>query len=291
MTVTRSYRASANEGLRLRCKNPECPWREASSGPDVDPLDKVDLAAAMLEELAEDSDAEGAGNGSEGISAPDLEPESEGSKCVLWPYGRTREYYGQVLERMGLLGQSSMAVIMSSSAHPGHWVSCLKSKVPAYVLTRRWSPHSIQHAKALGQKMLLEEVVQQSATADTRDHVCYLDLRVPDEGQVIEAYDVHQGQAWNDGVNLRVPEGVMQEKCQKLVAKELETFRLSLTGVSDTWLFSRHFFCCYFVHSIVNSPILEIGVFVIPFFYNIWVGADEPRLPKSVLSQPEVLAP
>ena len=100
----------------------------------------------------------------------------------------------------------------------------------------------MQHAKILGQKMLLEDVVQQHRATDSgEDKVRYLDLHVPEERQIIEAYDIHQGEAWHDGLNHAIPEGKLQERCQKLVAQELDAFGLSLSpGATDARPFSRH---------------------------------------------------
>ena len=144
--------------MRLRCKEPGCKLRSCSeglTGPNEEPAhvseyDKVDLLSAMLAEEAA-AGAEDEGDGQGGVPAPG--PEAEKLNIVLWPDGRSTGHYHQVLEVLGQSRKASAAVIISSTAHPCHWVACVQQGLEAYVFTCRWSTHSRQHGLALGKRL------------------------------------------------------------------------------------------------------------------------------------------
>ena len=147
--------AVAGEGVRLRCNELGCKWRSCSqglTGPNEEPAavnedDKVDLLSAMLAEEAE-AGAEDEGNGQGGVPAPG--PEAEKVNTMLWHYGRCTGHYTKVLEALGQSRKASSAVIISSTAHPCHWVACVQQGLDTYVFTHRWSNNSKHHGMALG---------------------------------------------------------------------------------------------------------------------------------------------
>ena len=149
--------AFACEGVRLRCNEPGCTWRSCSQGltgpnqerADVNEDDTVDLLSAMLAEEAE-AGAEDEGDGQGGVPAPG--PEAEKLNTALWPYGRSTGHYHKVLEALGQSRKASAAVIISTTAHPCHWVACLQQGLDTYVFTRRWTTHSQHHGVALGKR-------------------------------------------------------------------------------------------------------------------------------------------
>ena len=173
--------AFASEGVRLRCNEPGCKWRscrQGLTGPNEEPADvneddKVDLLSAMLAEEAE-AGAEDEGDGQGGVPAPGPEaekvnagaedegdgqggvpapgPEAEKVNTMLWPYGRSTGHYHRVVEAVGQSRKASAAVIISSTAHPCHWVACVQQGLDTYVFTRRWSNHSKHHGLALGKR-------------------------------------------------------------------------------------------------------------------------------------------
>jgi hypothetical protein len=211
--------AFASEGVRLRCNDPTCAWRSCKAGltgsgeepANVGEDDKVDMLSAMFDEQAEAGEGD-EGDGQGGVPAPG--PEAEKVKSLLWPYGRVSSHYHKVLEAIGQSRKASTAVVISSTAHPGHWVSCVQQSLDTYVFTRRWSNHSSQHGLALGKKILLEEALRElrsDSGANTKPKTTplqFLRMRLPDGPQVFEAYDCHQGAAWHDGLNLILPSNV-----------------------------------------------------------------------------------
>ena len=128
---------------------------------DVNEDDKVDLLSAMLAEEAE-AGAEDEGDGQGGVPAPGPEADGQGGVPApgpeaekvkpLWPHGRPTGHCHQVLEAVGQSRTASAAVIISSTAHPCHWVACVQQGLDTYVFTRRWSNHSQQHGLALGKR-------------------------------------------------------------------------------------------------------------------------------------------
>ncbi len=151
--------AFASEGVRQRCVDAGCTWRSCSKGltgsgeepPDIGADDKVDLLPAMLAEDAEAGEVDD-GDGQGGVPAPS--PEAEKVNALLWPYGRTAHHCHIVLETIGQSRKASTAVVISSTAHPGHWVACVLQGLNTFVFTRRWSNHSKQHGLALRKKNL-----------------------------------------------------------------------------------------------------------------------------------------
>ena len=103
----------------------------------------------MLAEEAE-AGAEDEGDGQGGVPAPG--PDAERVKSMLWTYGRFKGHYHKVLEGMGQSRKASAAVIISSTAHPCHWVACGQQGLDTHVFTRRWSNHGKQHGLALGNR-------------------------------------------------------------------------------------------------------------------------------------------
>lgn len=220
--------AFVSDGVRLRCTNPKCIWRSQSAGltgsaeeqADVDEADKVDLLSAMLDEEAEQGDGD-EDDGPGGIPAPG--PEAEKVKAMLWPYGRMVGYYHKVLESMCQSRKASTAVVISTTAHPGHWVACTQQGLETCVFTRRWTNHSKQHGLALGRKILLEEAVKdlQSGCAangkpDESPTFQFLRIALPEGVQIIEAYDVHQQDSWHDGLNHTLPSNVLEPQSARL---------------------------------------------------------------------------
>ncbi len=76
----------------------------------------------MLGEMADMGDAEGGDTQQETLE----EAESSKRDCVvdLWPFARAPAYYREVLRSLGSADKASVAIVISSSAHPGHWLAC-----------------------------------------------------------------------------------------------------------------------------------------------------------------------
>ena len=235
LSVSQTKASLTSQCVRMQCADKDCLFREKSQAAsvDIDPEDGVDLLGAML--------AEGIDIESSGVSADDStqpaedalgNPEVQRNGAValgkLWPYGRTTEWYDKVLDEVGAAHKATTALIISSTAHPCHWVSCLLRPMDTVVFTRRWSDHSKQHGLALGKKLLLEEALGQmkknmtSVAANGSGLVPCMRLRVPEGEQLLEAHECQQGVAWHDGLNRIMPAAVLDSQSQKLTVIELE---------------------------------------------------------------------
>ena len=231
----------ANEGVRDVCSDAGCPWRAAAAQgtqepaegePNIDVDDKVDLLQAMLEEECE---AEGPADESSGVSV-DGSMDAKHLDSKLWPYGRTLSNYTRVLEEVGALGKTTLAVIVSTTAHPSHWVSCLHKAIETFVFTRKWSHHSKHHGLVLGKKLLLDQALREitmgpdAGSASPANSLQCLRLTVPDGPQLLEAHECQQGDAWNDGLNHMVPAAALDAQSAKLCVSEQEQFNLTIIG-------------------------------------------------------------
>lgn len=233
----------ASEGVRQTCSDAACQWRvkadlashEPQTGEDnIGADDRIDLLGAMMAE-EEEADAEQAEiQGASDVSV-DASKDLKKIEGKLWPYGRTRAHYTKVLDAVGASSKASLAVIVSSTAHPAHWVSCLQQSIDTFVFARKWSNHSKQHGLALGKKFLLDDALREitrgaaSSTGPTNSLQC-LRLIVPDGPQLLEAHECQQGAAWNDGLNRMVPAVVLDAQSAKLCAAEQEQYGLTSMG-------------------------------------------------------------
>ena len=139
-----------------------------------------------------------------------------------------RQDYSSVQQKIGGAGgETTAAVVISSTAHPSHWVSCALQSLDTYVFTRRWSNHSEQHGLASGKKISLEVVIaalkSDSMTANVESGVKSENTPFPclttilsECPQTPEAYNCHQGSAWHDGLNLALPSKVLEPQSAKL---------------------------------------------------------------------------
>ena len=237
LCVSQKKTSLTSQCVRMRCTDKTCAFREKvpdtkdpAASPDIDQEDKVDLLGAML---ADGIDSEPSGVSADGSAQPAEDP-PENSVGNLWPFGRTTEWYEKVVDEVGAAQKATAAVIISSTAHPCHWVSCLQRNLETVVFTRKWSAHSKQHGLALGKKLLLDDALDQmkkNATSVAADGsprlVPFLRLKVPEGEQLLEAHECQQGSAWHDGLNRIMPAAVLDSQSQKLTVIELEKYGLT----------------------------------------------------------------
>ena len=229
------------QGLHLRCSDENCPWRRAvildpqaakSGDPtlsDIDSEDRQDVLAALLDEQ-ENAEAP------ESQAGKEPSGESTGGSqtrkgMVLWPYAQTLEYHKQVLEVVGSAGKAQVAIIVSTTAHPNHWLACLGHQLETYVLTRRWSGHSEKHGLTLGKAAILEETISQTRGKDQEKSSVlqqFLEVDVVQSPQIIEAYDCHQGSAWNDGLNRGLQAAALEKHAAAMQKTEAEQQNLRI---------------------------------------------------------------
>ncbi len=232
-------------GLRLRCTERDCKWRPEAARPtgvvdasmELNQEDRVDLLEAMLGEMAETASREGTAT-QEGTFE---EPESSTRDCVvdLWPFARAPSYYREILCSLASADKAALAIVISASAHPGHWLACQSLGLQTLVLTRRWSEHSAAHGLELGKQLLRKELCSELQPDRTTEQdekeipVCQCmaaSLKKETEAQIIEAYDVSQGSQWCDGLNLAIPGDTVLPSSQALVRVEAEKYNLRISA-------------------------------------------------------------
>ena len=236
--------------LNLRCTEAECCWRPeqlratannlaAENGAfEIPPEDQVNLMEIMMSDLAEEEE-EVAGQDDDELVTDTADSLKRDAICDLWPYARTPEYYTEMLTMLGSGVKASACIILSTTAHPSHWLASEKMGLDTWVLTRRWSEHSFGHGQQLGRELLIkEELIAMPAVADnsgessaTPECIQAAVERIAD-GQLIEAYDMVQGDGWNEGINRAVPAQIMIPGSQGLVRKEAEQFSLRVTNAN-----------------------------------------------------------
>lgn len=249
-TVMALPRSSAKEAVRLgismRCTESQCHWRPEATRTsiadeahedtacEIDKDDKVDLVDAMLDDTGDAADMDDEQDGDQ--------PGGDESSCRrdaivdLWPYARDIQYYVEILTLLGVALKADTVAIMSTTAHPSHWLACEKLGLLTWVLTRRWSDHSSGHGLALGKQIILKEESKPTPCpkADPQPHPMQFieaSIKLGCESQLVEAYDVVQGSEWNDGVNRSVPPQVLVPGSQALVRKEAELHQVRVTSV------------------------------------------------------------
>lgn len=246
-TVITLPRSSAKEssriGIGMRCTESGCLFRPEAARAnisdeahedascEIDKDDKVNLLEAMLDD-AEDGGQEGDG---EDDQLGGTEHSKRDAIVDLWPYAREMAYYTEVLTLLGAALKSDTALVLSTTAHPAHWLACERLGLKTWVLTRRWSEHSRGHGEALGKAILLQEAMPAKvcpAVPDDRP-IQFISAAVKSgrEEQVIEAYDVVQGGEWNDGVNRSIPKQIIDPGSQAFVRKEADIHQLRVTPV------------------------------------------------------------
>ncbi|MCP4245123.1 MAG: hypothetical protein GY772_31675, partial [bacterium] len=221
VTLPRVTRPDVNKFcLNKRCTEAQCQWwpevqrdtacdaaaRDGSC--EIDAEDKRNLLDVMLGDLADETAA------ADSAEADGVDDEQASSQLVkrdaivdLWPYGHTPAYYIEVLTLLGVAMKASGAIIVSTTAHPGHWMACLAMGLESWVLTRRWSEHSAAHGLALGRDLLLKDRLvdmPEPVPAEAEAPLCQClqaALKQGAQEQVLEAYDLTQGTEWNEGIN------------------------------------------------------------------------------------------
>ena len=244
-----SSRILRKEGANLRCKDKACPLRPAAptatgdiltSEIDEDDRTVPSQLSMMMAELAQ---AGGEGEGEdEGDDDEDDEDQKEaGAKeehvVELWPFALTQDCWRQILH----LGQGHKAqsiAILSPSAHPGPWVAARGLSAEVYVLTRRQHPHAMRHGLELGKKLRREAVLPAppagpgvSAVPRDKDSLITIQGWVNVGDSVIEAYDMHTGTHWADGLNLGLHGDSLNTVTTRMVSEQLDTFELSISAV------------------------------------------------------------
>ena len=233
----------------MKCTNTACKWRSCTTclgasseePPNVDAIDQIEMS---------DNDEVDENEGLEGVSASDRRPpqpeeRESGKKARLWPHGRTTQAYQNIMEAVGQSGRASAAVVISATAHPSHWVSCVQQHLETFVYTRSWSNHSTQHGLALGKSLLLENILKDPisrksvATGNSGIHTSSdfkfnnflgMNQSLTDYDQIIEAYNINQGPQWYDGLNLSISGQELEQQSAKLTKAEQESHNVSVVA-------------------------------------------------------------
>ena len=245
-----SATTSTMQCVNLRCTESHCPFRptkmdaqaaqQVSQNDEFQAEDRVNLLDAMFDE----ADLEGADTAAASEADKDEVDASEQPNkhdCIvnLWPYAQTTTYYQEVLTALAAADKASTCVLISTTAHPAHWVACAQNlRLKTYILTRRWSSHSAQHGQHLGKQIMKASVEQAvgsagvSAASPSQTLQCIQAAALPSE-LGIEAYDVSQGSGWHDGLNRSIPSDVLKSNATSLIRLEAEANQLRITGVQE----------------------------------------------------------
>ena len=249
-------KAASKYGLHMRCTEAACKWRpqayRAEAGDRATENAKCDIEPDDCEHLLEDMFNEIDTEPGEGVDAAgDEEVIDMGDKggeeakrdaiVDLWPYANTPEFYMEVLTLLGAGAKAKMAAIISTTANPGHWLACLRMGMdPVMVLSRKWSEHSENHGKALGRRLLELEGAGSPALSQAAlggqpamPAICqYMDVALKRSAhESLEAYDLSQGSAWNEGLNRVVLASMLVRGSHALVRREAEEFSLRLSAI------------------------------------------------------------
>ena len=253
--------AGTKFALHLRCTEADCLWRPSSSragasaeaavdrGYEIDADDKYDMLAEMMGEV----------EGEVALEAEDCDPNQSSQDAPkrdaivdLWPYANPPDFYKELFVSLGAGDKAKTCIIVSSTAHPGHWLGSHAVGMSTVVLTRRWSEHSAGHGEALGRSLLLGEALARQAslqppapTTDPSASLNFISACVKQGSlQAVEAYDVCQGSEWCDGLNRTIPASVLAAGCQAAVRKDWVCQRASSPrrggiGARPEWLAAR----------------------------------------------------
>jgi hypothetical protein len=161
----------ARECLNLRCTESNCPYRKVKldavdaimvdTNTEIGEDDRFNMLETMLGEIDDIEETEPQDVG------VDTEEENKPRKhdCIvnLWPYAHTSTYYREILSALASADKAAVAVILSTTAHPTHWMACADDlRLNTFVFTRRWSEHSTAHGETLGKQLL--EAAAKAAT-------------------------------------------------------------------------------------------------------------------------------
>ena len=228
-------------GRHLRCQEEHCIWRSepargstlpADQDMDFHTDDRVNLLDAMLAEM-DDQDIN-----DEGTVDTD-KPEAAIKGRDLWPFARTPSYYKELLCSLGASDKATAAVVLSTTAHPSHWLACRDLGLDTIVLTARWSDHCTGHRMHLAKQILVSNhrtdlALRPGIQASSEAHCQFFieaTIKLDVAEQVVEAYDVSQGIVWHDGLN-RILQSLTSSS-QKQVRTESESDGLRITGQTD----------------------------------------------------------
>ena len=244
LQVPRLAGAASKYCLHMRCTEAECLWRPVGSragagaeaaadqGYEIDVEDKYDLLAQMMDAEAE----EPVGASAEDCDLVSQEIPKRDAIVDLWPYSNPPDFYKEVFVSLAAGDKAKTCIILSTTAHPGHWLASIGVGMEAVVLTRRWSEHSAGHGVAIGKQLLHKEALARQASLQPpeptpRATPINLISACVRQGSLlaVEAYDVCQGSEWYDGLNMAIPTSVLVAGCQANVRKDWVCHRSSWT--------------------------------------------------------------
>lgn len=233
--------------LALRCTESQCRWRPADKRDGAADLaamdglceiaeeDKADMMADMFADLLDDQ--VGDADDQAGEAAHDDDNSKKRDAIVdLWPYAHPPAYYSEAITLLGAGVKATAGIVLSTTPHPGHWLAFEKMGLTTWVLTLRWSQHAFAHGRALGRDLLVAEETASLACAPGVSQECTTGrLRQTIQAtlvgeQLVEAYDIMQGDDWQHGINRVVPSKLLLPGSQGLVRKEAEKYNLRVTA-------------------------------------------------------------
>jgi len=127
--------------------------------------------------------------------------------------------------------KASLTLIFSASAHPGPWVAARRMNLDIFAYVKRQSSHAQGHGFALGKCMRSADFklppTNEASKASKRGSVFIEGVSI--QNSLVQAYDVAQGDGWNDGLSKMMQAADLNKHVPALVARELEGNALEVT--------------------------------------------------------------
>ena len=158
-------RAMGLEGIRLRCTNPRCEWRDAretSADDEMFEIPKDDLEDAELDACFEqdeedpgDMDVDDAADvgvdadADAGCSASAADASGASYKVNLWPHAAPIAAHKRVLSVICRSAEKSHLLLFTRSAHPGLIIAGREFGLKVLALQQGCSQHSVAHGRSL----------------------------------------------------------------------------------------------------------------------------------------------
>lgn len=235
--LTPACRRARGEALCLRCTERACSLRPAGMALDdadgdttkeISPEDKeLDMLALMQAEAAElshEDDQQGLDDDDDDTVSG---PRKRDYLVDLWPFAHPSSMYAELFQVLGKSDASNVAILITGSAHPGSWLALRRVQATVFVHTARLNPHALGHGMAVARRLRAQDLqpvdttsAQKFAHSGAFEMIEGPDLS--DEPQVIEAWDVTQGETWYEGLNLVLPAEQVANNMQTLFDSELQ---------------------------------------------------------------------
>ena len=235
------------EKLRFRCRALECKFLSLGGQADDDVAmedRQAKCSDAMTDDRSDDSAAEEDGDElCEAMTAKRPMPAvavapAEDKILEVFAFANSRSYYEAALD-LATIQEMDAGFILSTTCHPSSWYVAKQHLQTVQVYVPRSTEHSLYHGKKILTTMFLQERLKGTDRANKRlvmrNEAAFIRgpiLQI--KGQSVTPFDVHQRNAWCDGLNKVNWEGdTLQGFVDKQVASEIDNYQVQLTAPRD----------------------------------------------------------